>query len=48
MHKALIIFYSIWILSANSLFSQEEDLLSMLGDDEPTQEYVAASFKTNR
>ncbi|TXB62338.1 DUF5777 family beta-barrel protein [Phaeodactylibacter luteus] len=31
-----------------SLQAQEEDLLSLLGEPEPTTEYVAASFKTNR
>lgn len=31
-----------------SLQAQEEDLLSLLGEPEPTTEYVTASFKTNR
>lgn len=37
----------LWLLSAAPLMAQEEDLLSML-EDEPTVEYVDASFKTNR
>lgn len=30
------------------VFGQEDDLLSLLGEDEPVTEYIDASFKTNR
>jgi hypothetical protein len=30
------------------LFSQEDDLLALLGDEEPSTNYVNAAFKTNR
>lgn len=32
----------------NKLFSQEEDLLSLVGDDEPKKEYVEYAFKSSR
>ena len=36
------------ILSSCIAISQEEDLLALLGEDEPTIDYISASFKTNR
>ena len=36
-----------WIFSIN-LSAQEDDLLSLLGDEEETTNYVTAAFKTNR
>ena len=33
---------------ASPAFCQEDDLLSLLGDNEETTNYVTASFKTNR
>ena len=39
----------LWLaLIAVSLKAQEDDLLSLLGEEEETTEYVTASFKTNR
>ena len=39
----------LWLaLIAASLKAQEDDLLSLLGEEEETTEYVTASFKTNR
>ncbi|MEZ4984734.1 MAG: DUF5777 family beta-barrel protein [Saprospiraceae bacterium] len=35
-------------LNLFSLHAQEDDLLSLLGEDEPVVEYVTAAFKTNR
>ncbi|MCO6476018.1 MAG: hypothetical protein J5I94_05315 [Phaeodactylibacter sp.] len=35
-------------LGFSSLQAQEDDLLSLLGEEEETTEYVSASFKTNR
>lgn len=36
------------ILSVSSLEAQEDDLLSLLGEDEPTVDFTTATFKTNR
>lgn len=43
----LIIIFGLLLLSA-ALHAQEDDLLSLLGSDEPVTERVQASFKTNR
>ena len=36
------------IFSSGLIQAQEDDLLSLLGDDEPTIDYATATFKTNR
>lgn len=35
-------------LSISSVVAQEEDLLSLLGEEEPTVDFTTATFKTNR
>jgi hypothetical protein len=46
MQRYLILF-TILIANCGTVFSQEEDLLSLIGEEETT-EYTSASFKTNR
>jgi Membrane bound beta barrel domain (DUF5777) len=44
----LSLFLLLFTAAVSRLSAQKEDLLSMLGDDEETTEYVKAAFKTNR
>ncbi len=46
----VILLVSVSLFAAGRLFGQDDgvDLLSLLGDDDPTVDYTAASFKTNR
>jgi opacity protein-like surface antigen len=46
IHKFYIL--SFLFFFAPSIQAQEDDLLSLLGDDEETTEYATASFKTNK
>ncbi|PHN07955.1 DUF5777 family beta-barrel protein [Flavilitoribacter nigricans] len=38
----------LWLLCAVSALNAQDDLLSLLGDEEETTEYATAAFKTNR
>ncbi len=46
LRYAILLFFAI-LLSGLSLTAQEDDLLSLLGEEETT-DYITASFKTNR
>lgn len=46
MKKLIVLLFSA-LSGAASVFAQD-DLLSLLGEDEPTTEYATAAFKTNR
>ncbi|MEZ4918504.1 MAG: DUF5777 family beta-barrel protein [Saprospiraceae bacterium] len=47
--QKLLLLLVLMLLSSTLTFAQdEEDLLSLLGDDEPTENLATASFKTNR
>ncbi len=45
--KPAIFFFACWCLSIAAIAQEEDDLLSLLGEEETT-EYTTASFKTNR
>lgn len=46
-HAKIFFFFSLFILSVNSINGQEDDLLSLL-EEEKTTDFVTASFKSNR
>jgi len=48
MKSTLLPLFILCFLSLNSWSQNEDDLLSLLGEEEPTVNYVTASFKTNR
>lgn len=48
MTKSLILAALLLACTTTGLHAQEDDLLSLLGEDEPVVEYVTAAFKTNR
>lgn len=49
MNRYCLLFVLFWMCAvATPLLAQEEDLLSLLGEEEPTIDYATASFKTSR